>query len=114
MSGRTTVDFLTDARDHCIMLADRARDVAPGAFAVDEVRLQSAIYCVLVIGEAMNRVPKEVRTLVPEVAWEPAIAMRNRLVHAYWLADPEIVFRVAADDAPKLAGQLDRLILRLS
>jgi uncharacterized protein with HEPN domain len=36
--------------------------------------------------------------------------MRNRLVHAYWRVDLDIVKRAVAEDLPELVSKLDRLI----
>jgi uncharacterized protein with HEPN domain len=36
--------------------------------------------------------------------------MRNRLVHAYWRVDLEIVYRAAREHVPPLIAQLDDLI----
>jgi uncharacterized protein with HEPN domain len=40
------------------------------------------------------------------------IAMRNRIVHGYDHVDPEIVWRVATDDAEALLAALERIVSR--
>jgi uncharacterized protein with HEPN domain len=37
-----------------------------------------------VIGEAASKVSPETRTATPSVPWSAIIAMRNRLIHAYF------------------------------
>jgi uncharacterized protein with HEPN domain len=41
----------------------------------------SAVYCLIVVGEALNNVPAEVRALAPEIEWRAIISMRHVLVH---------------------------------
>lgn len=47
-----------------------------------------------VLGEAANRVPKEVREQFPQIEWMRIIRSRHILVHDYAGVDYEIVWRI--------------------
>jgi uncharacterized protein with HEPN domain len=58
------------------------------------------------IGEAAAGVSDELVVAHPEVAWRQMIAMRNRVVHAYFDIDLDILWHVVTLDIPKLATQI--------
>jgi uncharacterized protein with HEPN domain len=63
-----------------------------------------------VIGEAADRVPREMQENYPEIAWAEIIGMRNRLIHGYDDVDVDFLWGVVQNDLPKLVGQLKRML----
>ena len=59
-----------------------------------------------IIGEAASTVSLELRQSNPNFPWSDVIGMRNRLVHAYFDIDPDIVWETATQDLPSLLGAL--------
>ena len=71
----------------------------------DRQLLLSIVKDVEIVGEAASRVGAELRSRHPELPWAAIIAMRNRLIHAYFDIDPDVVWdTVTADLAPLLAA----------
>jgi len=62
-----------------------------------------------IAGEAAARLNTATRERYPEVPWAQVIGMRNRLVHAYFDINPDILWRSAAMEAPLLLKQLRRI-----
>ncbi len=60
-----------------------------------------------VIGEAANHVSPQVRGTVPNIPWRQIIGMRNRIIHAYYDVDLDIVWETVRDDLPPLAAAID-------
>jgi uncharacterized protein with HEPN domain len=50
----------------------------------DMMLVLSLVKCVEIIGEAAGRVSEETRVQFPATPWRQIIAMRNRLIHAYF------------------------------
>ncbi|MBI5111566.1 MAG: DUF86 domain-containing protein [Rhodovulum sp.] len=107
--SHSTLDYLRDARG----MAERAARIgavdASAFTGMLDVRY-GAVYCLIVIGEALNNIPAAVASLAPEIPWRAAINMRHLLVHYYWRVDFETVHRVLSRDCPSLIDQLDELI----
>ena len=67
-------------------------------------------YCLAVVGEALNEVPKDVQALAPEIPWRTIYNLRNRLIHSFWLIDTGIVLDIAQNKTLPLVALIDRLI----
>ena len=59
-----------------------------------------------IIGEAANKVSADARTQVPGIAWPAIVGMRNRLVHAYFDVDSEILWTTVTERLPSLSQEL--------
>lgn len=62
-----------------------------------------------IIGEAAYRTSPAGRAKVPELPWEDMVAMRHRLVHAYFDIDLDILWKTTQDDIPPLVAALERI-----
>ena len=63
-----------------------------------------------IIGEAANSISTAFKKKHPEIPWKQMIAMRNRLIHAYFDIDRDIVWVTAKDYLPPLIQQLEQLL----
>jgi hypothetical protein len=73
-----------------------------GSFLRDEVLPAAVLHHLMVIGEAINRLSLELRERHPEVPWRQIVAVRHRIVHAYFDLDWQILWTAAMDDIPQL------------
>ena len=55
-----------------------------------------------IFGEAASRLSPEARAAAPQAPWAEIIGMRNRLVHAYFDVDHDIVWKAATEEIPAL------------
>ena len=63
-----------------------------------------------IIGEAATRVSQELADANPQIPWAKAAGMRNRLIHAYFDIDFDILWETVVTAVPALATQLERLL----
>ena len=112
--SRSLIERLRDARSFARDAENRVLGLGRETFA-DVVEVKYTVYyCLIGIGEALKQVPAELLASESSMAWESIIGMRNRLVHAYWRVDDDIVFSVATMELPALGMALERMIKRLS
>jgi uncharacterized protein with HEPN domain len=64
------------------------------------------------MGEAARAVPAEVQERYPRLPWEKMQAIRNILVHEYFLIDEEILWRASQEEIPPLIAQLEEILRR--
>jgi uncharacterized protein with HEPN domain len=63
-----------------------------------------------IVGEAARRISDTFRVAHPEIPWRAIISQRNVLAHEYGDIDPEIVWKVMAEDVPRLISALEPLL----
>lgn len=76
----------------------------------DRKLVHSLVRLLEIIGEAANQVSDEFRAHAPAVPWVIMVHMRNRLVHAYFAINLNIVWSTSTEDIPPLIAQLKRLL----
>jgi len=75
----------------------------------DEMLRFALTRAIEIMGEAAGRVSPETQNTVTEVPWNEVIGMRNRLVHAYFDVDLDILWTTAQEAVPALLEKLTAL-----
>jgi len=76
----------------------------------DRKLVHSLVRLFEIIGEAAAQVSEELRDNIPEIPWSVVIGMRNRLIHAYFSINLDIVWRTSTEDIPLLITELKNLL----
>ena len=63
-----------------------------------------------IIGEAASKVTKECREELPQIPWQNIVSMRNRLIHAYFDINLDIVWTTVIEDLPPLISELEKIV----
>ncbi len=63
-----------------------------------------------IVGEAASRIPDDFRAAHPEVPWQDAADLRNRLIHGYDAVDLDILWAIIKNDLEPLVEQLETVI----
>lgn len=64
------------------------------------------VRAVEVIGEAASKVTPEARAELPAIPWSAVTSMRNRLIHAYFDINLDILWATVKQALPTLLAQL--------
>lgn len=75
----------------------------------DRMLVHSLVRLLEIIGEAAGQVSMELRDSVPQIPWSVLIGMRNRLIHAYFSINLDIVWSTSTEDIPSLITELKTL-----
>lgn len=68
------------------------------------------VRAVEIVGEAASQLSEEARRTIPDVPWPRVVGMRNRLVHAYFEVDRDILWITVTEALPPLAARLRRVL----
>jgi uncharacterized protein with HEPN domain len=85
-------------------------DLDPDELSENRLVCQAVVRSLEVVGEAAAQISQPLRNTHLEVPWNKIIGMRNRLVHAYFEIDYEVVVRTVKQDLPSLIEHLKMLI----
>ena len=83
-------------------------------FQTDEKTQDAVVRQMEIIGEAATNLTRDLRSANPQVAWQFATAMRNRLIHGYFDVDAEIVWDTIQNDLPILKKQIKEIAENLT
>ena len=72
----------------------------------DRMLLYAVVRAIEIIGEAASKLTAETRAAHDTIPWPAIIGMRNRLVHAYFDIDTDIVWVAVTREIPGLLAQL--------
>ena len=63
-----------------------------------------------IIGEAAARVSPEMKSATPAIPWADIVGMRNRLIHAYFDVDVDILWETVMNELPPLQRSLEAML----
>jgi uncharacterized protein with HEPN domain len=72
----------------------------------DQMLLFALVRAIEVVGEAAGRVTESTRRGAADIPWSLVVSMRNRLIHAYFDVDNDVVWRTATEELPALLPKL--------
>jgi uncharacterized protein with HEPN domain len=99
---------------HMLVAAREAVQFTEGKSRVDldndRLLALGLMKCLEIIGEAAAKISDERRQTLPEIPWKSILGMRNRLVHAYFEIDLDIVWYTTTVSLPQLVQALERFL----
>ncbi len=75
----------------------------------DKKLVHSLVRLLEIIGKAASQTSKQLRDNVPSIPWPVLIGMRNRLIHAYFSINLDVVWSTSTEDIPPLIEELSKL-----
>lgn len=77
----------------------------------EDLKTQFAVIRALeIIGEATTNIPSEVREKYPSVPWKDLAGIRDKLVHAYFGVNLEVVWLSVKEGIPETKPDIKRIL----
>ena len=76
----------------------------------DRPLVLSLMMDIAILGEAATRISEAAREQLPAIPWDEIISMRNRIIHAYFDVNLDIVWQTVQEDLPGLVSLLEPLV----
>lgn len=80
------------------------------AFLRDDTLKRAFVRSLEIIGEAAKQIPDDVRQKYPCVEWRAMSGMRDRLIHAYFGVDYDIVWDAVINKIPALHQKIEGIL----
>lgn len=105
---------IRDYLDDILQAVTDAREFTRGMdlveFTTDRKTVSAVVRSLEVIGEAVKKIPPELRDLRPEIPWAEAAGMRDKLIHEYFGVDLETVWQTVQDDLEGIRQAVEHLL----
>lgn len=108
--SRDALLFLEDIERSCAKVLRYSLGCTKEQFASDEIKLDAILLNLQVIGEAVKRIPPDLRNRYPEIAWREAAGLRDFISHAYFSLDLEIIWDAIQNDIPGLLEAVKKVL----
>jgi uncharacterized protein with HEPN domain len=110
MSERGIKLYIEDIKTSIYKIEKYTHDSNFEKFSNDDQLIDAVVRNLIIIGEAVKNIPKEIKTKNPDVAWNEIKGMRNKVVHEYFGIDEEILWKTIQDDLPIFKKQITKLL----
>ena len=110
---RTYKDYILDVLSSIQEIGEFTKDMNFEEFIKDRKTVNAVIRSLEVMGEAVKKIPVEIRDRYPEIPWKYIAGMRDKLIHEYHGVDLEIVWEVVKKEVPPLKQLFEKILIDL-
>ncbi|MDV3002461.1 MAG: hypothetical protein N5P05_004116 (plasmid) [Chroococcopsis gigantea SAG 12.99] len=102
MSKRLGEDYLKDILEATEAAIEFLADTDFETFQQDKKTIYAVTRAIQIIGEAVKKVPNEIKVQHTEVPWKDIAGMRDKITHQYFAVRLDIVWATVKQDLPTL------------
>ncbi len=113
LSSTFLTDYIQDILDSIQDVENFIQRLSFDAFKDDRKTINAVVRSIEIIGEASKKIPKSLRDLQPEIPWKKMAGMRDKLTHAYFGIDLEIIWKVASEEIKQIKPGILKIRERL-
>ena len=107
---RNPLDFLRDIEESCIRIVDYTAGLGRDEVYTDKMRFDGILHNFHIIGEAVKKLPDDLRQKHTDIPWSEIAGMRDFIAHAYFALDLDILWQGIREDVPFLLKRVQQMI----
>jgi uncharacterized protein with HEPN domain len=110
MTQRDIRDYLQDILNSIDLAQSFVLNMTFDEFQADPKTSFAVIRALEIIGEATKNIPIPIREQYPKIPWKGFTGMRDKLIHAYFGVNLEVVWDTIQQDLPQLRPVIDQIL----
>ena len=107
---REIIDYILDIRDECEYLVNRAQSIGYEGFINNPDLKKAFVRSLEVIGEAVKKIPDDIRSRYPQIKWKAIAGMRDVLIHEYFGVDYQVVWKTVTERISEFKKAIDEIL----
>jgi uncharacterized protein with HEPN domain len=101
--------YLDDILEAAAKIRNYTAGLSLETFSIDSKTVDAVVRNLEVIGEAVKKIPDEVRLKHPEADWKRIAGLRDILIHDYFGIDLEIIWDILENKLPAFEKQIAQI-----
>jgi uncharacterized protein with HEPN domain len=110
MTQRDIRDYLRDILNAIDLAEAFIANMTFDEFQTDSKTSFAIIRALEIIGEATKNIPESIREEYPAIPWKGFAGMRDKLIHAYFGVNLEVVWDTIQQDLPQLKPVIHEIL----
>ena len=110
---RDSKAFISDILEAIQRVEEYTESLSINDFTESKLHQDAVIRNLEIIGEAVKRLPGNLRKKYPDVEWKKIAGLRDILIHAYFGIDVEIVWDVVKNKLPEFKEQINLILSKI-
>lgn len=106
-------DYLTDIIQAMEMVEKFTKGLDFQDFKSDEKTIFAVLRALEVIGEAVKKIPKSVKSEYEQMPWRKMAGMRDKLIHEYFGVNIKVVWKTIKEDLPKVRPLIKEVLRKI-
>lgn len=102
--------YLEDTLEAIGKIRMYTEDLSLKTFSADPKTVDAVVRNLEVIGEAIKKVPEDIRSKRPDLEWKKIAGLRDILIHEYFGIDVEIIWDIVQSKLPVLEEHVERIL----
>ena len=79
-------------------------------FQKDAKTVYAVVRALEIVGEAVKKIPDEVKNKYPKLPWRDIAGMRDKLIHEYFGVKLKVVWVTLKEDIPTLRPEFEKIL----
>jgi uncharacterized protein with HEPN domain len=107
---REIKDYINDIVDSMNKAINFIKGMTYEQFIQDDKTIFAVVRALEIIGEAVKKIPDEIRAKYPEIPWKGMAGMRNKITHEYFGVNLRHVWETVKERIPEIKPMFEKIL----
>jgi uncharacterized protein with HEPN domain len=103
---KSSISYLHHIIDETSYLLDVTEGLSKEDFLKDATKQRAFVRSLEIIGEAVKKIPEDLKNNYPEIEGKKMAATKDRLIHGYFSIDLDIIWDIITNKIPGLHNKI--------